>query len=535
MNPELENLIQRFIDGIATPVEAADLSRWIETSEEARFAYLDLAEIHAALAADETLRPSAAFSMPRPQLLPSPQTRKLPTVKKNRTSWHLLLAAAALLLLSAIIFHPRLSRLAFPAHTETTPAGVAVLAGVADAVWSEPSPAPGGTLTPGRLKLESGMAAIEFTSGARVLMEGPAELDLVSSMEANFRSGKLRANVPPPAHGFAITTPSTRVVDLGTDFGLAVHDDGTAQIKVMQGKVELHHGSSVHSMETNAAASIDTSGKPSTVRIPEEAFPSEENFMERIATGARQSTTRWQTAATALAGDPATLLSFNFQESTSSSRSVRNQAVRAPVESHGTLVGTGWTQGRWPGKRALAFNGRSDRMLFKLSGTSKAATCLAWLRVNSMPNLYNILLMPDISKESALQWMLQSSGEIRLALTNELAEPASPRGWEVPVKAKAITNLDLGRWVFLASTYDSTTGQVIHYCDGRVIGTGTFPLGLPVVFGSYSFGNWAESSDGNNTDVRNFRNFAGCLDELAILARALSPEEIERFYQSGKP
>jgi ferric-dicitrate binding protein FerR (iron transport regulator) len=535
MNPELENLIQRFIDGTATAAEAAGLSHQIETSETARLAYLTLAEIHAALAADETLRAPAAVSRPKPELRPLPPSRRRPVVKTRRPSITPWLAAAAALLLAAIIFYPSLSRPTSTALANAAPPGVAVLAGVAGAVWSEPSPAPDGTLTPGRLKLESGMAAIEFNSGARLLLEGPAEVDLVSTMEANFRSGKLRANVPPPAHGFSINTPSTRVVDLGTTFGLAVHPDGSTRIKVMDGKVELRHGSSVHPLETDAAASVDAAGNPAAVRIPDEAFPSEENFMERIATGARHSTTRWQAATAALAKDPATLISFNFQESTPSSRSVRNQAANAPVESHGTLVGTGWTEGRWPGKHALEFNGRSDRMLFKLSGSSPAATYLAWLRVDSLPNLYNILLMPDTSKKSALQWMLQKSGEMRLTLTNDLAAPTTSKGWEPPVKAAAISNPDLGRWVFLASTYDSTTGDVTHFRDGRIIGTGTFPLGLPVVFDSYSFGNWAETTAGESAAPDRFRNLVGSLDEFAILSRAMSPDEIEQFYQSGKP
>ena len=56
-----------------------------------------------------------------------------------------------------------------------------------------------------------------------------------------------------------------------------------------------------------------------------------------------------------------------------------------------------------------------------------------------------------------------------------------------------------------------------------------------MAFDSYSFGNWAESSVGEDADATRVRNFVGCLDEFAILSRALSPGEIERFYQIGKP
>jgi hypothetical protein len=72
--------------------------------------------------------------------------------------------------------------------------------------------------------MKSGIAQIEFYQGARVLIEGPAELQLVSSGEATCTRGKLSANVPPQAKGFRINTPKGTIVDLGTEFGLDVSD-----------------------------------------------------------------------------------------------------------------------------------------------------------------------------------------------------------------------------------------------------------------------------------------------------------------------
>jgi hypothetical protein len=477
-----------------------------------------------------------AMLEPQPRFITSPrvpttQYRSLGKVPKVTRGWPSL-AAAAVLLLSGYLGWRALRN---PSATGVLSAiqPVAVLKEDVDAVWKDP--APRGSLVPGTLMLESGMAAIEFTSGARVLLEGPAELELVSDMKAFCRSGNLLVHVLPPAIGFSIATPSSRIVDLGTVFGLSVRNDGSTLVKVMQGEVELRHPREVYRIKTDAAAMIDPCGKPTQVKTPDEVFPSETKFNERIASGALRNAARWQATAETLAKDPAALLSYNFTESHHSSRSVRNHASGATLESHGTLVGVGWTRGRWPDKRALEFNGRSDRLLFKLSGSAPAATCIAWLRVDSLPNPYNIFLMPDTANKSALQWMLQKSGEMRLSLTNDLADPATANGWEPPVKAAAISNLDLGRWICLASTYDSSTGKVTHYRDGRAIGTGTFPLGLPVAFDSFSFGNWARSTVDNDVDAERFRNFVGCLDELAILSRALSPDEIEQFYQIGKP
>jgi len=469
----------------------------------------------------------------------APQAMARKNLRPALKLWPSLAAAAALVLCAAFGWFVLHRTAGDPASSAAQP--VAVLKASADAVWIDSSPAPGTSLPPGRLRLASGMAALEFTSGARVLLEGPAELDLISGLEIFCRSGNLRANVPPPAHGFTIVTPSTRVVDLGTTFGLAVRDDGSALVKVMQGSIELQHGDTVFPVGTQAAAVIDPAGTPSPANAPDEAFPSEENFRERIDAGERQTAARWTAASGRLANDPATLLSFTFQESSRSSRSARNQAATAPVGSHGSLVGADWTAGRWPGKRALEFKGRSDSLRFKLDRTAPAATLLAWVRVNSLPNPFNILLSPDYQQHtSAIQWMITRSGDLRFAMTNGLASPASSRGWDGPVVAPALSNLDFGRWVFLATTYDSQTGRVIHYRDGRQIGSGSFEHKLPVKFGLLSFGNWPGSrrtatQGGEDSADPDDRNFVGDLDELTLLSRALPPSEIQAIYEQGKP
>ena len=67
---------------------------------------------------------------------------------------------------------------------------------------------------PGWLHLKSGIVQVEFYTGARVLVEGPADFQLVSGSEAFCPSGRVSAEVPPQARGFVIRTPQMRVVDL---------------------------------------------------------------------------------------------------------------------------------------------------------------------------------------------------------------------------------------------------------------------------------------------------------------------------------
>jgi hypothetical protein len=60
---------------------------------------------------------------------------------------------------------------------------------------------------------------------------------LLSGTSARLRHGKLTARVPEPAVGFEILWPQGKVIDLGTEFGIQVEDDGATAIYVFEGTV----------------------------------------------------------------------------------------------------------------------------------------------------------------------------------------------------------------------------------------------------------------------------------------------------------
>ena len=80
---------------------------------------------------------------------------------------------------------------------------------------------------------------MEFYSGASVILEAPAKLEIVSANGGILHAGKLRAQVPLHAHGFTITTNNVQLVNLGTSFGMEVGADTGTAIHVFDGKVEL--------------------------------------------------------------------------------------------------------------------------------------------------------------------------------------------------------------------------------------------------------------------------------------------------------
>lgn len=93
-------------------------------------------------------------------------------------------------------------------------------------------------LKPGPLHLIQGYAEITFKSQAKVIIEAPAKINLVNENAARLDKGILTAHVPKPAQGFAVTTPSVLITDLGTEFGLMVNQDGVADVHVLTGEVK---------------------------------------------------------------------------------------------------------------------------------------------------------------------------------------------------------------------------------------------------------------------------------------------------------
>jgi hypothetical protein len=115
---------------------------------------------------------------------------------------------------------------------------VVKLDGVRWARDDEPHPAEGDLLPPCRLHLRSGRVTLSLLSGVVLIVEGPADLDLVSTERVFCREGRLRTRVPKGAEGLVIASPSSAVLDLGTEFGLNVEPGGRSRVKVFKGRAE---------------------------------------------------------------------------------------------------------------------------------------------------------------------------------------------------------------------------------------------------------------------------------------------------------
>lgn len=98
-------------------------------------------------------------------------------------------------------------------------AGIATLSYTKDCLWGEDAAAleTGSRVSAGTFHLAEGLAELSFDCGARIVMEGPAEVELESADGVRVISGKVLASVPRQAQGFRVGTPAARLTDQGND------------------------------------------------------------------------------------------------------------------------------------------------------------------------------------------------------------------------------------------------------------------------------------------------------------------------------
>lgn len=102
----------------------------------------------------------------------------------------------------------------------------------------------GGTLDTGTHRARLAIASIgtaELFEGTRVRLDRTEP----SRHQLHLERGRMHARVVAPPRIFAITTPSTSVVDLGCEYTIEVDDAGRGSIVVQSGKVELEGAAGV--------------------------------------------------------------------------------------------------------------------------------------------------------------------------------------------------------------------------------------------------------------------------------------------------
>lgn len=260
-------LLAKSLDENITSEEARRLDELIVSNPAARRYYVEFLQVHTSLrrlheeaAAGRTEQDSRLFDarlwqelanhemtaeavaaieeeeaeppLPHPALV-TPERQK-----PSKFSVYALVASMAAMLVMAIYIH-------------VMPSPKRVVATFTDAVncrWADTGRAlqKGDEVLDETRVLASGFVALRFDSGVEVVVEGPARFCPLTTDKMRLDYGKAFASVPETAIGFTIDSPQSSVVDLGTEFGVAVDTGGGSEVHVYKGKVNLVAGLAAH-------------------------------------------------------------------------------------------------------------------------------------------------------------------------------------------------------------------------------------------------------------------------------------------------
>jgi len=530
---EFDDAVSAVCHGIVSDEQAEALNLLLLSDGHARDEYLLRLELHARLGSEPDLFAAAEVygaSRAFPEtILPPPSRTRMPI-------WGIL-ALAASIAVFAVVWRggesrPPSEELETGNQAELTSNAIAMLDQVVDAEWMADSeiPTPGAPLEPGLLRLKSGLVQVVFYSGARVVIQGPAEFELISQNEASCLSGQLIAEVPPQAHGFRVNTPHAGVTDLGTSFGLTVKGPRT-EVHVFSGMVELRPTSDGTQQELSegSAAVIEGSQPPQLIVASQTLFaPLFYLESESVAADA-EGFERWKDASNELNQDPSLLVHLDFEGGGVSDWRLRNAGYPNPNLPDASIIGCQWTNGRWPQKRALEFQGVSDRVRLSVPGEFESLTLATWVRVQGLDRQINSLFMSDGFEPGTVHWSIRNDGVLGLTVIG-----GRSADYQILASPPAIRLDQFGMWVHLAVVLDGEAKSVIHYVEGQSVSEKALRISPPFRIDAAELGNWNQS-DFPGKDPFLIRNFSGAMDEFTLFSRALGGDEIRSLHTSGKP
>lgn len=489
MKTDGESLIEAYLDGSITAAQMQQLNALLLSNAEARREFTEILNVDstlAAMAADWTQEQAAPRNI-------RPASRPAGWLTAPR---RIAAAAVIALFLLGVMWMQR---------SNDTFATVEKAAGLTDLHE-------GSALHRESVNLTAGTVSLISARGARIIIEAPAEFHFETAQRLHMKRGRLSADVPPAAKGFTVITPSGDAVDLGTRFGVDVPTSGAAEVHVFQGEViaKANGARAKQSLRTGDAVMFDA-GANTSRELRSAAFIQADEMRELTAGLAAGQRAQSDAALSELKRDPALIALLDF-ESDESLRGVFRQV-----------------QGRWPGSHAPEFVNVGDHLKLDVGGERDwpQLTLAAWVRIDRLGAPYQSLLHTDgwsRNNPGQVHWIINRDTTMRLALIgNTLAPDANEREGHPDSLTPVLP--EQGRWVHLATVYDSQARTARFYLNGQFDKETRLTISHPARLGPAQIGNW------NQQD----RKLSGRVDELLLLGRAMSDAEIRALHAAGNP
>ena len=229
---ELEEHLQDLFDGRLEGQAFEDLQQVLRDDPEAREAYRE--QLH--------LQHALEFRTKGVDLLNVVPMDLVVERRQRRSMRNAALAAVAVLAIGAIVMALIAARPPQPTLIVNTSPGTEISISHAPTREGGKEAPEGLVLEPGsRLKVLNGTVELEFASGVRGIIRGPADLTLQREDLLDLANGTVWFEVPAKAVGFKVNTPDLVLTDLGTEFGIISEPNFLDEVHVFDGKVEVHN------------------------------------------------------------------------------------------------------------------------------------------------------------------------------------------------------------------------------------------------------------------------------------------------------
>lgn len=264
---QLQDLIDKYLDENLHTHEKEKLEQLLLQSESARKAFWELTEIHGLLR--ETLDTHNADVSSEESLVKFKRSNRLLKLTLTAAS-----VATGLLLAATWKNQNRPS----PTQKITQDLGqshqyLAKIGFQSREVRDSGKFLPEQFLKSGPLELSEGLLEVVLFNNVTVLLQGPAGIHLKSLGHMVLNHGQFTAEVPEGAEGFTVSTPQGKIIDLGTQFGVSVTNEGNVETHVFSGEVEVSHFGRKRKLRQEQALRLATTGVDN-LRASPKKFPS---------------------------------------------------------------------------------------------------------------------------------------------------------------------------------------------------------------------------------------------------------------------
>lgn len=430
-------------------------------------------------------------------------------------------------IISALILMVGLSSYFLMPYLKPSPQIVGEISKFVDVIW-EPNAqrwAEKAKIFPGdQIHIQQGIVEVELVSGTKIILEGPALFTIVDSQEVKLQAGNLFAHVPQQAIGFSVTTPASRILDLGTEFGVVVDQTGKTDVHVIKGQLEVGLLGSLGKVKESRLLEMSDAVRlqPSSSRI------ANIDFQPRIFTKELDYESVIQEA------NPFVYFQFNQLEK----GIVRNQAGN---HHHLQLIGNVRLQGEGS-KKALRFDRSQQASYARLTEPvshliSGDYTVELWVRPSALKHSTLVSIKhlkegqelihagPDVGlfelMDYRARWFERLTG-LRWMLRLPPTSAIKPDG-----NVHSHFKYQLGQWYHIVGVRSGD--ELRLYIDGELQGTTKYGAKtsekVAILIGCDL------STQDLSAKPKNPRAFIGEIDELMIYQRALTDTEIQNHYR----